>query len=275
MSMELSVWSSFYKILSPEDAMAELVRHGYHFCELSDEHADELLKRGESAAETGRKFKEYCDSIGMCVPQGHLYLKLRICSVPRDEVVETLGRWFDLFEAIGIKNAVLHCDRIDSIPDISKEEIIDKNAAVIKKLTEMLKGRDLTICLENLKLGCSADADELLQYVDRIGSDNLGICLDTGHLNISGGDQVEFIRKAGKHLKALHIADNEGETDQHIMPFGRGTVDIKAVVGALKEIGYTGIFNFEIPGDARMSCPLEIRGYKLEYIRKMYDYIMR
>ena len=39
--------------------------------------------------------------------------------------------------------------------------------------------------------------------------------LDTGHANISGIDQVEFIRKAGTQIKALHIADNEGTSDQH------------------------------------------------------------
>lgn len=48
----------------------------------------------------------------------------------------------------------------------------------------------------------------------------------------------EPIHNVGKHLKALHIADNEGKMDQHIMPFGKGTVDIEAVVHALKEIDY-------------------------------------
>ena len=74
-------------------------------------------------------------------------------------------------------------------------------------------------------------------------------------------------------MKALHIADNQGETDQHMMPFGKGKVDIEAVVRALKEIGYQNLFNFEIPGERK--CPLAVRGYKLQYLKQVYDYLMK
>jgi len=65
---------------------------------------------------------------------------------------------------------------------------------------------------------------------------------------------------------------NEGKTDQHMMPYGKGNVDFAEVIHALREVGYEGLFNLEIPGERL--APLEIRGYKLEYIRKCYDYMM-
>ena len=100
-------------------------------------------------------------------------------------------------------------------------------------------------------------------------SKNLGICLDTGHLNLSEApDQTAFIRQAGKHIKALHIADNDGTSDQHILPFARGTVDITAVIRELKAIDYDGLYNMEIPGESR--CPMEIRSIKLGYIQKVF-----
>ena len=37
--MKLSVWSSYYVDLSPEDALRELKKHGFSYCELSDEHS--------------------------------------------------------------------------------------------------------------------------------------------------------------------------------------------------------------------------------------------
>ncbi len=43
----------------------------------------------------------------------------------------------------------------------------------------------------------------------------------------------EFILKAGEKLKALHIGDNEGFSDQHLMPFTRGNVDFGEVVNGL------------------------------------------
>jgi sugar phosphate isomerase/epimerase len=104
--------------------------------------------------------------------------------------------------------------------------------------------------------------------------EHFGICLDTGHLNLCPDkDQRNFILKAGNHLKALHIADNQGETDQHMMPFGRGNVDFIEVVRALHEIHYKGLFNLEIPGENHK--PDDILGYKLEYICKCYDYLMK
>lgn len=268
--MHVSMWTSYYADLSPEDAVAELKKNGYDYCELSDEHAAELLKRGD-AKTVGAEFKKYCDEIGMTVSQGHLFLKVRLCDETQP-ITEIMFNWFDLFLAIGIKSAVLHCDAMKDIA-ISRIKKMEKNLAVIKQFTDYLNGTDLVICLENLCL-CSETADDLMWYIEQTNSKNLGICLDTGHLNMMNcTDQTEFILRAGKHLKALHIADNQGESDQHMLPFGRGNVDIEAVMKALKEVGYDGLFNYEIPGER--SCPLEIRAAKLAYAKAIYEYLIK
>ncbi len=63
----------------------------------------------------------------------------------------------------------------------------------------------------------------------------------------------------------LRFLDNEGETDQHLMPFGRGTVDWSGLVSELKKIPYQGLFNLEIPGENR--CPMPARLAKLDYVK--------
>ena len=269
--MKLSMWSSYYMDLSPEDAVLELEKQGYQYSELSDEHAAVLLSRG-GAKEAGREFKKFADAHNVSFLQGHLLLQIRLCD-ESSPVVETLKNWLGLFEAIGIKSAVLHCDGMNECPELTVDEIREKNAAVLRQLVQHLDGKDMTICLENL-IAVHEGIDDLLWYIEHVGSDHLGICLDTGHLNFSSNkDQEYFIHKAGKHLKALHIADNEGKTDQHMMPFGKGNVDIVSVVRALKEIGYDRLFNFEIPGER--GCPIEIRGYKLQYLKKVFDFLMK
>lgn len=268
--MKLSMWTSYYMDLSPEDAIREIAKNEYKYAELSDEHAAELLKRGEPK-EVGKAFKAFADAQGVQMPQGHLYLKVRL----RDKeqpVVPILKNWLDLFLACGVCRAVLHCDTVVKDGE-SLNQIQEENAAVLRELVAYLEGTDMVICLENLGPKSRVrNAEELLWYIREIGEEHLGICLDTGHLNLTEfKDQASFIHAAGKHLKALHIADNEGENDQHLMPFGRGTVDIQAVVRALKEIGYDGLFNFEIPGER--SCPLPVRGFKLQYIQNMVNYL--
>ena len=80
-------------------------------------------------------------------------------------------------------------------------------------------------------------------------------------------------RSGAKYLRAIHIADNRGEWDEHLMPYAGGTVDFIDVVKALNEIGYQGLFNQEIPGE-RKRAPLELRLIKLHYIRETYEYLM-
>ena len=76
--MKLSVWSSYYVDLTPEDALRELKAHGYSYCELSDEHALVLMERGEPA-EVGKEFGKFARELGVELLQGHLFLNAKIC----------------------------------------------------------------------------------------------------------------------------------------------------------------------------------------------------
>jgi sugar phosphate isomerase/epimerase len=103
--------------------------------------------------------------------------------------------------------------------------------------------------------------EELIAFVDSLGdSDLVGICWDTGHGNLTGnghnyqrnanpefaayGNQYENITKIGKRLRALHIDDNNGLDDDHIVP-GGGTIAWDDVIRALDDIGYEHSFTFE------------------------------
>lgn len=269
MAMEFSVWSNYYADLSPEEAFARLKAHGINASEMGTTHGQMLAERDEDVRKTGTAFKKYLDELGMKVTQGHLWLQARIVSNP--EAVDIIKRWIDLYEAVGIKNMVLHMD-VYNMEDKSVEELHDLNVAKLKELAAHIEGRDIFICLENLFRRGSEHICQLLEIIDRVGS-GFGITLDTGHLNmVRTTTQREFILTAGKKLRAIHIADNEGDRDQHLIPFGRGNVDFCEVVAALKEVGYEGLFNFEIPGEAR--GPLEVRDAKLAYVAEVYRYLM-
>ena len=266
--MKLSIWSSYYRDLSPEDAILEFEKNGIRYCELSDEHGLELVKRGD-VKNTGKAFGKFASEHNVSVEQGHLWLDCKVCT--EENAVEILKTWLDLFEAIGIKSAVLHCDPMVSAENLSEKEKLDVNAEKMKILADYIEGHSITICLENMRIA-TRSVDDLLYVPDKVNSKNFGICLDTGHLNCAGdADPVRFIRKAADKLKALHIADNDRSADQHIMPFGRGNVDFVAVFRMLKEIGYDGLYNYEIPGESH--CPPEIREYKLQYIKKCFEYL--
>lgn len=270
MQEKFSIWSSYWIDLSPEEAVLEMEKCGIEYSELSDEHGLTLLQRDENERKTGELFKKFAEQHHVSFPQGHLWLGIHLCD-GKKETIPILKRWINLFEAIGIQKMVLHLDILSDRKDLSVQEKMDLNVNALRQLKEFLSDKEITICLENL-YDLFSDIDPLLAIIRQLNDRRYGICLDTGHLNCFGNkDQETFILRAGSLLQALHIADNEGTHDQHLMPFGKGTVNFQKVFAVLKKQGYDGLYNYEIPGER--SIPLELRAIKLEYIKKAFQWM--
>lgn len=77
-------------------------------------------------------------------------------------------------------------------------------------------------------------ADEVLSMIDRVGLLNLGLHLDTFHMNIEESDFYTPVVKAGKKLKHLHIT----ESDRGML--GEGNVHWDDLFRALATIDYQG-----------------------------------
>ena len=93
---------------TPKPLLQNSKKDGITRVELSYEHSSALLARSEDHIETGKKFAEYLKDIGISVTQGHLAFPTSFCT--NDDSVKRLVREIELFCAIGIENAVLHCD---------------------------------------------------------------------------------------------------------------------------------------------------------------------
>ena len=51
------------------------------------------------------------------------------------------------------------------------------------------------------------------------GEDMFGACYNTGHANITGRNFYEDICTPGERLMCLHIHDNDGLHDRHLIPY--------------------------------------------------------
>ncbi|NLX83405.1 MAG: sugar phosphate isomerase/epimerase [Clostridiales bacterium] len=121
---------------------------------------------------------------------------------------------------------------------------------------------------------CS-QAEELIDFVQALDNPYAGICWDTGHANLSGQHQAEAIRKMGGLLKAMHINDNTGKPkkDEHLIPFF-GTVDWQPIIKALREIGYTGNFSFEVRKPFR-ALPKELNVDLLRFLHSVGEHLIQ
>ncbi|MDD7201767.1 MAG: sugar phosphate isomerase/epimerase family protein [Sphaerochaetaceae bacterium] len=147
-------------------------------------------------------------------------------------------RCFDLDVMLGIPLIVIH-------PLASDHDPIEDNLSFLAPFVEKAEQTGVRVALENLEgTGEIQRADDLLELVRRLGSRQVGVCLDTGHAWMRGLNLAQEIRTYGKKLWATHIADNHGSADEHLLPF-HGTIDWKSVISSLEEIGYQGDLTFE------------------------------
>jgi len=87
--------------------------------------------------------------------------------------------------------------------------------------------------------------EELIELVDKLGNDKFGVCWDFGHANLSGMNQCASLEKLGSRLIALHVDDNRGFIDEHLVPY-IGFVQWEPIMHMLEKIHYKGDFTYEI-----------------------------
>ncbi|MBN8215691.1 MAG: sugar phosphate isomerase/epimerase [Spirochaetes bacterium] len=269
---QAGIWTSYLIDQTPEEMVKTFAAKGWNHLEFSDEHGKALLDRGGAPEAVGAQLRRFAEGEGVFFPQGHLWLVADLAAQDGGKSLDLLKRWLDLYGALGIQAAVLHPGAGElQRSGASPEAVFEARTKALGILTAHLGNAPLRIALENIP-GLAPRIDDLIPLVDSVGEAHVGICLDTGHLHLGKGDPADFVQRAGRRLIALHIADNEGQSDQHLMPYGRGTVDWKAFAAAVKKIGYAGLWNLEIPGENR--CPLPIRLMKLDYYKKAMEYMM-
>ena len=269
------ITTSYLIELSPEEMVVKFSEAKWNNLELSSEHSETLLERGDPLV-VGKEFNKFAEQYGVDFPQGHLWLSCDLAEGSKDEKIGILKRWLDLYMALEIKAAVLHPGGWKKMKsgEWNLEQSIMTNGQMLRILTEHIKGSDLYICLENIP-PFVPEIEDVKAIIDEAGCNNIGICLDTGHLHLSSGDQIGFIRAAGKYLRALHIQDNLGKKrgeDDHIAPYGLGTIEWNNVIKGLKEINYEGLFALEISGERK--CPMPVKISKLGYLKFMADYMV-
>ncbi|MCJ7583285.1 MAG: sugar phosphate isomerase/epimerase, partial [Anaerolineales bacterium] len=73
-----------------------------------------------------------------------------------------------------------------------------------------------------------------LELIERVGADNLGLLLDTFHMNIEEPVIEESIRLCGDRIFHFHVADSN-----RWVP-GAGHLDFKSILRTLNAAGYSG-----------------------------------
>jgi sugar phosphate isomerase/epimerase len=256
--MKPAIWTALYAEQPLHEALRTLHAHGWNAFEASTEHLVQI----ETANETGALIEQTLrclGELGLSMPQAHALLHADVAALDVDrrrEDVERLSAHIDIAARLGVSVLVIHPGgRQRATTCAERDRTLALNVDAFRLLGDVAGERGVQIGLENLARRGASMPYEMLDLLAAIGHPAIGITLDTSHANIVGLDFGTTIRELGPHLIATHISDNDGSGDQHRTP-GNGSIDWPEVMSALREVGYEGLFNLEIPGERHALLPL-------------------
>ncbi len=171
-----------------------------------------------------------------------------------DELIKKTIRSIDICGILGIPNIVVHQGVSKGI---SKGEFFERNKNFYEKLFPAMERNNVNVLCENqikkyigdiYNTNSGSDIKELVKYVDH---PLFHACWDIGHANCDGS-QYDEILAVGDDLFAVHINDNRGQGDEHLMPYF-GTVNMDEIMNALINVNFKGVFTFECANSLRAS----------------------
>ena len=163
--------------------------------------------------------------------------------------VSELKKGIDCASFMGICLAAIHPVAYHSNAH-SFEDWLIKNVEFLCPVVEYANKMGVTLCIENMPSENESKTDHL--YGSKAEEISLlakifghKTCFDFGHANITGLDIPLEIAALSDTLGLVHVHDNDGKIDHHLVPFD-GKINWRDAMSALKNSGYNGPFDLEI-----------------------------
>jgi sugar phosphate isomerase/epimerase len=133
-----------------------------------------------------------------------------------------------------------------------RETRMSKCITSLTEIVEFCSQWDIKIAIENTLPGRLGSHWSEIQYIlETISSEYLGVCLDTGHYMLNQESTERGTLKLDKepidwkkHLFHIHIHDNDGKSDLHLLP-EEGGFPWSQLLSYLKMIQYQGVLIIE------------------------------
>lgn len=268
MKMLLSSTTGIYK--SDEEAIRVMADAGFDAYDfgLSKNKVESLLS-GDDYIKDIENMKKLSKELNIICNQAHAPFPTGFKGVDEynEEMFQLNVRAMECAAIVGAESIVSHpitnlgehllSDEMRSkiIPFENMEECKKINMMFYKRLEPYCEKFNIKIAIENMWIKdtetgkyypyATGNAKDLADYIDALDSEWFGACLDIGHSYLVGENPAEEIRILGNRIIALHVNDNRGRSDAHIMPY-LGKTNWAEVLQALAEIGYEGHFTFEV-----------------------------
>jgi sugar phosphate isomerase/epimerase len=162
----------------------------------------------------------------------------RAISPERRAAIDRVRNAIGAAEAIGSGIVILHVT--DRFPPEETRARISAVKDSLKELIPYAMKKGIQLAAENLP---SALAMQVFHAAleDQPG---LGVCYDSSHARISG-DGFDVLQRYRERVIALHISDNRGKNDDHMLPF-EGVIEWPEFAQYLGRLPQIGILMLEV-----------------------------
>ncbi|MBO5913139.1 MAG: sugar phosphate isomerase/epimerase [Clostridia bacterium] len=171
----------------------------------------------------------------------------------------------DFAHKLGIKNLATH---VGFMPENPADERYWKTIYALRRLCKKLKEYGIRFLFET---GQETPV-VLMRAIEDIGTENVGVNLDTGNLILYGkANPVDALDMIGKYVYDLHLKDGLYPTDGRNLGkevrFGDGKANFKEFLPKLKALGYEGSLTIEreISGEKQIADIIYARDLIKEY----------
>ncbi|MBO5480965.1 MAG: sugar phosphate isomerase/epimerase [Clostridia bacterium] len=137
---------------------------------------------------------------------------------------------------------------------VKDEERAEGLRRMVEAVNYMQTKTQTPIALESLPRTCLLNtAAEMLDVAKKLNKPYF--CLDVNHFLQETTESV--IPKIGQWIVTTHISDHDYINERHLMP-GKGKIAWQKVIAALEQVGYQGVWNYELRAD-EYACMQDIK----------------
>ena len=162
----------------------------------------------------------------------------------RTAVVDRIAWFIEAVQPLRPRKMILH-PSAEPIADSLRGLHIEHSICSINTLAAVAARYDAQLLVEDLPRTCLCNTSrEMLSIFKRLDP-AVGVCFDTNHLLQETPEA--FARALSGRIASLHVSDYDAVDEKHWI-MGCGSIDWPAVITALADIGYNGVFLFEVGG---------------------------
>jgi sugar phosphate isomerase/epimerase len=122
----------------------------------------------------------------------------------------------------------------------------------VRRCCDIAEQANLRWAIEAHPFRYVANASGMLRLLDHVKSPALGMNMDPSHLFPCGEIPEVVVYELGDRIFHCHFSDNDALTNAHWRP-GKGKIDWRSVMVALKEVGFHGVISIELEDVAGVS----------------------